>query len=266
MKLETLLMEKDGEVMTVVLNRPEKLNAINDTMLKELTNVFADLRDDTSTRFVILTGAGEAFSSGADLGSALQSAEGGSAPPYEMARLQQLRGHEMMQKLEGLEQVTIAAVNGMCLGAGFAIALACDFRLASDNAFFGLPEARVGIFFTWGCTPRLVRLIGPSRAKELIMTCDEVYPKEAFMWGLVNRMASRQELIPMARALADRIAQQGPLAVRMTKKIVNAASLQNLGDVWACEPELVERVFLSGEPIEGFNAFLEKRKPRFKDK
>jgi len=265
MKFETLLVERDGEIMTVTLNRPEKLNAINDTMLKELTSLFAGLRDDATTRFVILTGAGKAFSSGADLGSALQSAEGDSIPPYEMARRQQLRGHELMQTLERVEQVTIAAVNGMCLGAGFAISLACDFRLASDSAVFGLPETHVGIFFTWGCTPRLVRAIGPSRAKELIMTCDEVYPKEAFMWGLVNRLAPQQELLSMARAFADRIARQGPLAVRMTKKIVNAASLQNLGDVWLCEPELVERVFLSGEPLEGFNAFLEKREPKFRD-
>jgi enoyl-CoA hydratase len=265
MTFETLLVDKEGEVLTVTLNRPQKLNAVNDTMLRELTDLFAGLRDDSSTRFVILTGAGKAFTSGADLSSALQKAEDMKTAPYEIARLQQLRGHDLMQKLERLEQITIAAVNGVCMGAGLAIALACDFRIAAEKAVFGLPEAHVGIFFTWGCTPRLVRLIGPSRAKELIMTCDEVYPKEALLWGMINRSASQQELLSTARTFIDKIAKQGPLAVRLTKKIVNAASLQSLGDMWLCEPELVERVFLSNDPIEGFNAFLEKREPRFRE-
>jgi len=264
MNYETLLVEKDGEVMTVVLNRPEKLNAVDDRMLEELTDLLGNLREETAIRTIIITGAGRAFSSGADLGSALQSSQGRSDAPYELARLQQLRGHELMQKIEKLEQVSIAALNGICVGAGLAIALACDFRIAAQDAVLGIPEAHVGIFFTWGCTSRLVRFIGPARAKELIMTCDELRPKEALMWGLINRVASQKDLISTTRAFADSIAKQGPLAVRMTKKIVNAASLQSLGDLWTCEPELVERIFLSNEPLEGFNAFLEKREPRFK--
>jgi enoyl-CoA hydratase/carnithine racemase len=265
MEFETLQIERDGEVMTVSLNRPEKLNAINDTMIKELTDLCATLRGDTSTRFVIITGTGKAFSSGADLASAFQSAEGESAPPYEMARLQQLRGHEMMQSLEKLEQITIAAINGVCLGGGFAIALACDFRIVAQDAVFALPETHVGIFFTWGSTPRLTRLIGPSRAKELIMTCDEVYAREAMIWGLANRVASQKDVLETTRDFVDTIARQGPLSVRLTKKIVNAASLQSLGDIWACEPELVERMLLSNEPIEGMNAFVEKREPNFEN-
>jgi enoyl-CoA hydratase len=265
MEFETLQIERDGEVMTVTLNRPQKLNAVNDTMLKELTDLCTSLRDDTSTRFVIITGAGDAFSSGADLSSALENAEGKAELPYETARLQQLRGHEMMQRLEKLEQVTIAAINGLCLGAGFAIALACDFRIVAETAVFGLPETRVGVFFTWGCTSRLTKLIGASRAKELIMTCDEVLPREALMWGLANRLAAPPNLLTAARAFADRIALHGPLAIRMTKKLVDAASLQGIGDTWLCEPELVERAFLSNEPLEGFNAFLERRDPNFKD-
>lgn len=265
MELETLQIERDGEVMTVTLNRPQKLNAINDTMLKELTDLCTSLRDDTSTRFVIITGAGDAFSSGADLAGALESAEGKSELPYEMARLQQLRGHELMQRLEKLEQVTIAAINGLCLGAGFAIALACDFRIVTENAVFGLPETRVGVFFTWGCTSRLTKIVGASRAKELIMTCDELLPREALLWGLANRLAAPPNLLNVTRAFADRIALHGPLAIRMTKKLVDAASLQGIGDTWLCEPELVERAFLSNEPLEGFNAFIERRDPDFKN-
>jgi enoyl-CoA hydratase/carnithine racemase len=96
------------------------------------------------------------------------------------------------------------------------------------------------------------------------MTCDELRPREALMWGLINRVASQRDLVSTTREFADSIAKQGPLAVRMTKKIVNAASLQSLGDLWVCEPELVERIFLSNEPLEGFNAFLDKRDPRFR--
>jgi enoyl-CoA hydratase/3-hydroxypropionyl-coenzyme A dehydratase len=169
-----------------------------------------------------------------------------------------------MQKLEKLEQITIAAIDGPCVGGGFAIALACDFRIAAESAFFGLPETHVGVFFTWGCTSRLVTLIGPSRAKEMIMACEEVRPREALLWGLVNRLGASQDLLSGARGFVDQIAKQGPLAVRMTKKLVNAATMQNFGDIWMCEPELAERVFLSPEPIEGFNAFLEKREPKFK--
>jgi enoyl-CoA hydratase/carnithine racemase len=264
MNFETLLVERDGEVMTITLNRPEKRNAINDTMIKELTAICDGLREETSTRFIILTGAETCFSAGADLASALQSADGSSMPPYEAARLQQLRGHELLQKLEKLEQITVAAINGPCIGGGFALALACDFRIVGDGAMFGLPETHVGVFFTWGCTPRLVSLIGSSRAKEMIMTCDEVGPREALLWGLANRLTAPPDLLSGARGFVDQIAKQGPLSVRLTKKLVNAAAMTNIGDVWMCEPELAERVFLSPEPMEGFNAFLEKREPKFK--
>jgi enoyl-CoA hydratase/carnithine racemase len=263
MDYKTLLVETDGEIMKVALNRPQKLNAMNDVMLDELTELCKELRSDTSVRFMIITGAGEAFSAGADLGGALKSAKEVSAPPYEIARLQQLQGQELMQRIEKLEQITIAAVNGVCIGAGLAIALACDFRIAAENAVFCVPETRVGIFFTWGCSARLVRLIGPARTKEMIMTCDEVYPREAMLWGLVNRVAPPQDLPGTTHTFVDKIAKQGPLSVRMTKKIVNSCTLQGLGDTWSCEPELVERMFLSGEPMEGFSAFLEKREPKF---
>jgi len=265
MDFETLLVEKDGEIMKVALNRPRKLNAMNDVMLNELTELCKELRSDTSVRFMIITGAGEAFSAGADIGNALEGAERIAAPPHEIARLQQLQGQELMQRLEKLEQITVAAVNGACIGAGLAVALACDFRIAAENAVFCVPETRVGIFFTWGCTARLVRLIGPTRAKEMIMTCDELYPREAMLWGLVNRVAPSQGLPGATHEFVDKIAKQGPLSIRMTKKIVDAYTLQGLGDTWSCEPELVERVFLSGEPMEGFSAFLEKREPKFKD-
>ena len=263
MDLKTLKVEQTGSVMTVTLHRPHKLNAVNDTMLDELTGLFTDLRRDTTTRFVILTGSGADFSSGADLVSGARAAAQTSRPPYEIARIGQMRGHDLMRSLEALEQVTIAAINGRCLGAGFATVLGCDFRIAAEEAQLSLPEARIGMFFTWGCTPRLVRLIGPSRAKEVIMTCDSVDAKQAQMWGLVNRVVPQQDLLESARALAHRIGQQEPLAVRLTKKIVDAASLRSLGDLSLCEPELVERVFLSDDVPEGISAFLEKREPKF---
>jgi len=141
--------------------------------------------------------------------------------------------------------------------------MGCDFRIASQSASFGIPEANIGIFFTWGCTPRLTRLIGPAKAKELIMTCDRIDAEEALSIGLVNKVVPPEQLMEAAHELVDKIAARGPLAIRIAKKIVNAAAAANFGDLYICEPELVERLFVSPEPAEGIRAFIEKRKPKF---
>lgn len=262
MNYETLLVEKSEAIATVTLNRPQKLNAMSAQMLLEFGQLFNELRQDLATRFVIFTGAGRAFSAGADLTDRAVAMEG-DIPPHDMGRLGQLGGHDFIRSLENLEQITIAAVNGFALGAGLVIAMGCDFRIASESASFGVPEANVGLFFTWGCTPRLTSLIGPAKAKELIMTCDRIDAEEALRIGLVNKVVPPDQLMEAARELVDKIAARGPLAIRITKKLVNAAAAPNFGDLYICEPELVERLFLSPEPTEGITAFLEKRKPEF---
>jgi len=260
MEYETLLVERSEVLATVTLNRPAKRNAMNARMLAEFDQLFTELREDLDTRFVIFTGAGTAFTSGADLSDiGVES----TIPPQHAMRVRQLSGHDFIRSLENLEQITIAAVNGFALGAGLVLAMGCDFRIASQSASFGIPEANIGIFFTWGCTPRLTRLIGPAKAKELIMTCDRIDAGEALSIGLVNKVVPPEQLMEAAHELVDKIAARGPLAIRIAKKIVNAAAAPNFGDLYICEPELVERLFVSPEPAEGIRAFIEKRKPKF---
>lgn len=266
MTYKHLLISRDKKILTVTLNRPERLNALNPELLSELLNLAQELREDPECRFVIFTGSGRAFSAGADL-----STRGGPPPerPEEVAptyRYKQLFGHEFMRTMENMEQITIAAVNGLALGAGLSLCMTCDFRIASENATFGIPEVNVGIFFTWGCTPRLTALIGPAWAKDLIMTGRRINAREALSIGLVHRVVPPDELISSSRSLAMEIGEKAPLAIRMTKKIVNAASAPGIGDILLCEPEMVERLYLSTDPWEGANAFLEKRKPAFKGK
>jgi len=261
MAYETLLVEKSEAVATVTLNRPAKRNAISGQMLADFLQLFAELRTDLDTRFVIFTGGGTAFSAGADLTQTMAGES--TAPPQDMMRLQQLSGHDFIRNLENLEQITIAAVNGYCLGAGLVLAMGCDFRIASENARFGVPETNIGMFFTWGSTPRLTSLIGPAKAKEMIMTCDQIDAQEALRIGLANRVIPPEQLMDAVHEFIDKIASKGPLATRMTKKLVNAATAANFGDVYICEPELVERLALSPEPMEGISAFIEKRKPNF---
>ena len=264
MQYKTLLVEKSDNLATVTLNRPEILNAINMQVMLELKELLAELRADQKTRFVIFTGAGRAFSCGAEFTQKAMD-ERYTRPELANERLWQLLGHDFMHTMENLEQVTIAAVNGAAVGAGLCLAMNCDFRIASEKALLGIPETNLGIFFTWGATPRLTALIGPAKTKEMIMTCDNLNAREALGIGLVNKVVPAEELMSSCHELVQKIATKGPLAVRICKKIVNAASLSRMADLYPCEPELVERLMISDEVAEGLQAFLEKRPPRFTD-
>jgi enoyl-CoA hydratase len=262
MDYETLLVEKSGYTAVVSLNRPEKLNAINVQMMMELKALNEDLRADQKCRFVIFTGKGRAFSCGVEF-SREEMTRRYKKSGLANERLWQLFGHDFMHTMENLEQVTIAAINGPAMGAGLCLAMNCDFRIAAKKAILGIPEANLGIFFTWGATPRLTALIGPAKTKEMIMTCGPVDASEAFSIGLVNRVVPAEKLMNHCEELVSKIAGKGPLAVRMCKKIINAASLSKMADLYPCEPELVERLMLSEDVKEGIQAFLDKRPPRF---
>jgi enoyl-CoA hydratase/carnithine racemase len=258
MSYETLLIEKEGRTLTVKLNRPSKFNAMNFQMIEELSHLFQDLRKDPDTRTVIFTGNGKAFSGGADI----EALEDMIKNPG-LIRGVQNSGQEFMRALENLEQITFAAINGPAVGAGLALAMACDFRIMADKTYLSIPEAAVGIFFTWGCTPRLVKLIGPSMAKELIMTCEMVKSERALGMGLVNRVVEDDLLIATVMDMVKQIESKAPLAIRMTKKLVNASTAVGFGDVLVCEPELVEKLYFAKDPMEGVQAFVEKRTPQF---
>ena len=254
---KTLIVEQTGEVVTVSLNRP-KLNLFNSQMIEELIQVWHSLRNNRSARFVVLTAVGDNFTAGFDLGG-IQVSE--FTP--EDARIQQLAGHEMMRSLESLEQITVAALRGAVVGAGMAIAQACDFRIVTENCYFSVPETMIGLYYTWGCTPRLVRMLGASKAMEIILTCDPVPAKEAYRLNLANKIVPNESLMEKTRDFVSKIASRSPASVRITKKIALGSSMVGLGNMLSIEPELVPGVIHEGDFREGVAAFLEKRPPEF---
>lgn len=263
MAYETILVEQRGITTVITLNRPEKLNALNAQMLGEITQVLAELRRDTATRFVILTAAGRAFSAGADLGGRAATPPAETTVVSDEGRLAQLAAHDMVRSYQNLEQVTIAAVHGYCLGAGLVFVIESDFIIAAEDALLGVPETNVGVFYTWGSSARLSRLVGPLWTKHIIMTCENVTAEQALSIGLVNQVVPNDKLMDAAWQLVDKIASKSPLATRLTKKLINAYSAAGRGDLYVVEPELVERIYVSGDPLEGARAFREKRPPKF---
>ena len=179
MAYQTLLVDKKDGIAIVTFNRPDKLNTLSTRMFLDLRDLMAEFRYDLETRVIIFTGAGRAFSGGFDFRiEALTEHVSQKELPNE--RIWQLFSLDLMSAIENLEQITIAAINGPCMGGALCIAMNCDFRIAVDNAKMGAPETNLGVFLSWGATPRLVALLGPSRAKEFIMTCDPVDGNEAF--------------------------------------------------------------------------------------
>jgi enoyl-CoA hydratase/carnithine racemase len=263
-KYETLELEFADEVATVSLNRPP-LNLFSPRMVEELIDVWHSFRNDRKVRFVILAAKGKNFTGGADLKEFKKLIDSQGMFP-ENARYQQLAGHELMRSLESLEQVTVAALQGAVIGAGMAAAMACDFRLMAEDSYFSVPESIVGFYFTWGCTPRLVRLVGASRAMEIIMACDPIPAAEACRVGLANKVVPKGRLMDVTREWIAKIASRSPAAVRITKKIALGASMQGIGNMFIGEPEFMQGLAFTGETQEGIEAFLEKRSPRYKRK
>lgn len=257
---ERLLVEKSGDLTRVRFNNPRLHNALDGQMLDELVMLCRELERDQKTRFVAFTGEGTSFMAGVDMKSGAMSAGGDPSS----ARLQQRTGQELVKRLRELEQITVAAVNGACIGAGLALAIACDLRVAADDSMWSLPNTGLGYFFSWACTPLLVSLVGPGNAKDLILTRRQLTAAEAVDMNLANMSAPRDALMPVVEGVIDRMRSGGPLAMRMAKKLVNASSPAWLGDVSIAEPELIERLYTAGEPLEGSAAFFEKRSPLWK--
>jgi enoyl-CoA hydratase/carnithine racemase len=253
---ETITFEQSGEVVIVTLNRP-KLNLFNNQMMEDLIHAWHSLRKNTSARFVILTAQGDHFSAGADL----EELSKGDVSP-EDARLQQLAGHELMRSLENLEQITVAALRGAVCGAGMAVAQACDFRIMTENSFYILPETNIGVYYTWGSTPRLVRMVGASRAMEIIMTCEPISAQQAYQWNLANKIVPEKELMTATHEFIGKIMSKSPDCIRITKKIALGASMEGFGNMFVGEPEFIPGLVYSGQIQDGVGAFLKKKKPR----
>jgi enoyl-CoA hydratase/carnithine racemase len=260
MAFETINLEIDGAVATLVLNRPERMNALNDQMKADLAKALDAIDQASGIAVVIITGAGEkAFCAGADIKE--RSAAEPSAAEFIAA---QRRTHALFGRIAELERPVIAAINGVALGGGMEIALCCDVRLAADTARLGLTEVNLGVIPAGGGTQRLPRLIGAGRAKRLIMTGAVLMAAEAAAIGLVDEVVLAGALTERARVLADAIAAKAPLAVRLAKRAVDQGTQTDLKSALEYELYAASLLYTSEDRKEGMRAFVEKRKPAFK--
>lgn len=259
MHYETLIYEREKEIAVVVLNRPKQLNALSLRMKEELGHVFDVMEKDEGVKVVILTGGENAFSAGADIKerSTMQMTQ---AEFYFERR----KSHEFYCKIENCEKPVIAAVSGVAVGGGCELALVCDLRIASETARFGLPEVKIGMIPAAGGTQRLPRLIGATRAKEMLFTGEFIEAQEAYRIGLVNRVVPVNALMEEVKGLAGKLADYPPLSVKYIKRAVNTGMQLDLTSALDYEAHIAAMLGTSEDRIEGFKAFTEKRKPVFK--
>ena len=258
---ETVKLTIEPPIAWITLNRPEKLNAINSKMINELIAVVNKLGAEPfdRVRVVVIKGAGKAFSAGADL-TMFSNEEPTEA--YLTSRMLQ----ELTNRLERLNKPVIAMIHGYALGGGLELALACDMRIASEDAILGLPEVTLGLIPGSGGVKRLVRLIGLGKAKELILTGAKLTAKEAEKLGIVNRVVPINELENETRTIALKLAEEPPITLMIAKGILNIASEGSLEDTLTAESMGFSLLFSTKDSREGINAFLEKRQPKYQGK
>jgi enoyl-CoA hydratase len=252
-----LRITAEGRVSIVTVNRPEVLNALDTALLEEFLHTLEDLAADPGCGVIIITGAGDrSFIAGADI------KEMDGKTPLEARAYSEL-GQQIAHDLETMRKPTIAAVNGYALGGGCEIALACDVRLASENARFGQPEINLGIIPGWGGTQRLARATNIGYAKELILTGRMVDAEEAYERGLVQHVHPAAELMPKALELAQQMASKSPVALYYAKESTNRALHGDIGGNLVHEADLYSLMFSTEDAKEGLRAFVEKRNPTF---
>jgi enoyl-CoA hydratase len=257
MNFTNLLIEIADGIAVVTINRPAALNALNREVLEDLAAAFAALESSEDVACVILTGSGsKAFVAGADIAE-MQALDAVSAEHF--ARL----GHSIFNAIENFPKPVIAAVNGFALGGGCELAMACDIRIAAENARFGQPEVSLGVIPGFGGTLRLARLVGKGRAKELIFTGDMIDAQEAYRIGLANKVVAAEELLAKARTMATKIASKGSVAVRFAKESVDNGLEMDLDRAGRFEASLFGLCFATTDQKEGMQAFLEKRPAKF---
>jgi enoyl-CoA hydratase len=258
MAYDNLVLERDGAVAVVTVNRPAVLNALDAATLDELRRAALDLKHDEGVRAVILTGAGEkSFVAGADINElAVQTPTTG--------REHALRGQHVFDLIENLGKPVIAAINGYALGGGCELAMACTIRLAADTARLGQPEIGLGLIPGYAGSQRLSRLIGKGRAMEILLTGAQVSAAEAERIGLVNRVVPAADLMAEARRLAAALARNAPIAMRYIINAVNKGLEMPFAEACVFEATLFGLVASTEDMREGTKAFLEKRKPQFK--
>jgi len=257
-KEASFLTPEEENIAVITLNRPDVLNALNTEILQELDNVMEEIKKDDKVRAVVITGAGRAFSAGADLSE---------APPDEAGMRKRIEfGQKVYDKIEDFEKPVIAAINGYAIAGGLELALACDMRIASEKAQFGFVETNVGLIPSWGGVMRLPKVIGRGRAAELILTAQRIDAKEADRIGLVNKVVSPDELKSTAMWTAGTLATKAPIAVKLSKRIMAKALEVSREDGNKMMTDAGVTCLKSEDIIEGVSAMFEKRTPKFQGK
>jgi enoyl-CoA hydratase len=259
---KTIIVEKKNGVMKITLNRPKVLNAINTELITDLGHALEDADKDSSVRVIVITGAGDrAFSAGADISSFMELKS--MVEAREFAK----HGFEtVLKRIESISKPVIAMVNGLALGGGCELAMACDIIIASDKAMFGQPEINVGVLPGWGGMSRLARLVGIHKAKELAFTGNLITASEAERIGLVNKVVQSEKLEEEVMGIANRLKEKSPIALRFAKETINRSFAPDIDDVVMRDVDAFAIMFTTEDSKEGIKAFLEKRKPEFKGK
>jgi enoyl-CoA hydratase len=255
---EKLLCEDRGQVRVLTIHRPEKLNALNAEVLRDLRAAFSDARADAEVRAVILTGAGEkSFVAGADIGEL-------SEKDPVSGKAQTLLGQAILSEIESMPKPVVAAVNGFALGGGLELALACHMRVLAATARVGLPEVKLGLIPGYGGTQRLPRLVGRGRALEMILSGEMIGAETALAWGLANRVAPRaSETVDVALELLRPMLERAPLALAGALEAVRRGTDVDLGEGLRVEADIFSLICTTGDMKEGTRAFIEKRPAKF---
>jgi enoyl-CoA hydratase/carnithine racemase len=260
MNYQNIKFETKEQIATITINRPDKLNALNMAVMSELREAFTQIKDDAAIRVALLTGAGEkAFVAGADIGELNKN------NPVE-AKAYTHKGQAVLDLMENLGKPVIACINGYALGGGCELALACSFRIASENAKLGQPEVKLGLIPGYGGTQRLPRLVGKGPALQILLSGEPISAQEALRIGLVNEVVPLSDLLARAEAIAKKIIANAPLAVQYTLEAVHKGMEMPLPEALFLEATLFAVACATEDKKEGTSAFLEKRAANFKGK
>ena len=264
MEYDDLIVKREGPLVKVILNRPESLNKLSVRMLGELRDIALSLKDDPEIRVVILTGSNGKLTAGLDLKDPeVKKMLSGS---MEERRERAILGPRVCRAWEDIGAITIAAIEGFCVGGGVSIVISCDFRIMGEQSFMRVPEIELGLNYSWGSIPRLLHLIGPSRTREMIILGEQVPADKCLAWGLAEELVPDGKALEAAMIMAEKILKKPPIPVAMTKQaITNITSALDRASIHMDTDQFILTTYTKDHE-EGLAAFLNKRTPRFEGK